>query len=116
MSIATLHQQPGSSTGVAGRCEKLVALSVLGGSESNGPPGAASRRWLSALSTIPVSPPPVAHSVPVITGHSDSRPYSCTPVHSSTGGTVQLSASPGPVGYRLQDNVGLRAPCTVSSY
>lgn len=22
MSIATLHQQPGSSTGVAGRCEK----------------------------------------------------------------------------------------------
>ena len=100
MSIATLHQQPGSSTGVAGRCEKARCFLGPRWLGVGRPAWRCFEALLSALATIPVSPPPVAHSVPV----------------TLTLARTQLYSSPGPVGYRLQDNVGLRAPCTVSSH
>lgn len=65
MSIATLHQQPGSSTGVAGRCEKARCFLGPRWLGVGRPAWRCFEALLSALATIPVSPPPVAHSVPV---------------------------------------------------
>jgi hypothetical protein len=65
VSIATLHQQPGSSTGVAGRCEKARCFLGPRWLGVGRPAWRCFEALLSALATIPVSPPPVAHSVPV---------------------------------------------------